>query len=328
LFHVVRDRVSGLAGVESVSLTSRLPATNRGGSSTLEIEGYEPAEGTGRAEVIFALVDPGYFDTMRIPLLHGRVFSGTDRLESERVAIINEAFAKRYWGIPDVVGRRYRHEGAPDSWVRIIGVGGDAKVRTPDENPTPMFFRPLAQGQGAARLFVVARTQGDPAAIVQNMRQELRTLDANVPVYQAGTMNDHVGTSLAMPRTAAVVIGLFGALALLLTSLGLYAVVAFAVARRTTEMGIRMALGANGGRVVLLMMKETMAVVGAGLVVGIGLAALAAPVLETMLFGVTASDPATFFGMGLVLVSVALVAAYLPARRAAQTDPVRTLRFE
>jgi predicted lysophospholipase L1 biosynthesis ABC-type transport system permease subunit len=244
------------------------------------------------------------------------------------VALVNEAFGMTFWGTSDAVGRRYRHQGYPDSWVRIVGVVGDAKVQSPDEPPTPIFLRPLSQGAGATRRFVVARTAGDPAAAVGMMRAELRDIDAEVPVYEAGTMEDHVAAALALPRAAAGMLGLFGALALLLASLGLYAVVAFAVSRRTAEIGIRIALGASGGDVIAMLLREMMAVVGVGVIIGLGLSLLAAPVLESILFNVRASDPLTLAGVAACLALVAALAAYLPARRAAGTDPMRALRFE
>jgi predicted permease len=328
MFQSLRERVSGLPGVEQVALATRLPVSPRGGSSTLEIEGYDPPTGTGHVEVIFAYADTDYFETLRIPMRHGRTFTSTDRVGTERVAVVNEAFARNFWGTSDAVGRRYRHQGYPDSWVRIVGVVADAKVRTPDEPPTPMFYRPLAQNTGAPRLFVVARTADDPARTVGMMRQELRTIDADVPVYQAGTMDDHVSAALAAPRTAAGMLGLFGGLALLLASMGLYAVVAFAVSRRTTEIGIRMALGASDSSVVATIAKDTLLVVGAGIVLGLALSFIAAPVLESLLFNVPTTDPITLVAVAVFMVLVAAIAAYLPARHAAHTDPMRALRFE
>jgi predicted permease len=327
LFLELRDRIAGHPSIEGATLTTRLPVTPGGGSSTLEIEGYEPPTGTGHVEVTYAYIDPDYFGVLRVPLLEGRGFAESDGAETERVAVINEAFATSFWGTSDVVGRRYRHQGYPDSWVRIVGVAGNAKVGTPDEAPTPIFFRPLAQGSGASRLYLVARAAEAPAAAVGMMRTELREIDAEVPVYQAGTMDDHVSAALALPRAAAGMLGLFGGLALLLASLGLYAVVSFAVSRRTTEIGIRIALGANGGTVVGMLVKEMMVVVGAGVLLGLGLSFLAAPVLESLLFNVPTNDPATFAGVAVFLVLVAALAAYLPARRAANTDPMKALRF-
>jgi ABC-type antimicrobial peptide transport system permease subunit len=202
----------------------------------------------------------------------------------------------------------------------VIGVVGDFKVRTPDELPTPMFFRPLAQNQGAGRLYLVARTAADPKETVAMMRRELRVLDADVPVYQAGTMRDHVSRALAVPRAVASMLAVFGGLALLLASLGLYAVVTFVVSRRSAEMGIRIALGASGGRVFGMIVKEMMAVVGIGVALGLGLSWLATPVLESLLFNIAPTDPLTFALVAALLALVALAAIWLPARRAARAD--------
>ena len=328
LFDDLKRRVSGLPGVEAVTFTTRLPVTPSGGSSTLEIEGYNPPTGTGSVEVIFAYVDPDYREALEIPLLHGRDFTPDDRLETERVALVNEAFARRCWGTSDAVGRRYRHQGYPESWVRIVGVVGNVRVRTPAEAPTPMFYRPLGQSSGTPRLALLARVTGDPGATVRMMRRELRGLNADIPVYQAGKMEDHLAAAMALPRAAAGMLGLFGGLALLLASMGLYAVVAFAVARRTGEIGIRIALGASGGKVVGMVIKETMMVVAFGVAVGLALTLLATPVLKSILFNVAPSDPTTLAAVAALLVLVTLVATWLPARRAAASDPMAALRKE
>jgi macrolide transport system ATP-binding/permease protein len=328
IFTELRRRVEGLPGVEAVGMTTRLPTSASGGSSTLEIEDYQPVTGTGEVEVIYGYIDTEYLDTFKMPVLYGRGFAESDRSDSERVALINEAFALRYFGSSDAVGRRYRHQGIPDSWVRVVGVVGDFKVRTPAELPTPMFFRPLAQYSGTPRLYLVARTAGDPSETVGMMRRELRAIDSDVPVYQAGTMSDHISQALALPRAAAGMLGVFGGLALLLASLGLYAVVAFVVSRRSAEMGIRIALGASGGSVFGLVVREMMVVVGIGVVIGLGLSWLATPILESLLFNIVPSDPLTFAIVAVLLAVVALLATWLPARRAARVDPMSALRFE
>ena len=328
IFTELRRRIEGLPGVEAVGMTTRLPTSASGGSSTLEIEDYQPASGTGEVEVIYGYVDAEYLNTFQIPMLFGRGFEESDRIDTERVALVNEAFAQRYFGTRDAVGRRYRHQGHPDSWVRVVGIVRDFKVRTPSELPTPIFFRPLAQYPGTPRLFLVARTAGDASETVGMMRRELRTIDSDVPVYQAGTMSNHVAQALALPRAAAGMLAVFGALALLLASLGLYAVVAFVVSRRSAEMGIRIALGASGGMVFGMVVREMMVVVGVGVLVGLGLSFLATPVLESMLFNIAPSDPLTFGTVAALLALVALLATWLPARRAARVDPMTALRFE
>jgi macrolide transport system ATP-binding/permease protein len=321
VFAELRRQVEGLPGVEAVGMTTRLPTSASGGSSTLEIEDYQPATGTGEVEVIYGYIDPDYLRTFQVPMLYGRGFAESDRIDTESVALINEAFALRYFGTADAVGRRYRHQGYPDSWVRVVGIVGDFKVRTPEEQPTPMFFRPLAQYSGIPRLYLVARTAGDPSETVAMMRRELRLIDNDVPVYQAGTMEDHLAQAVALHRAAASMLGIFGGLALLLASMGLYAVVAFVVSRRSAEMAIRIALGASGGMVFWMIVKEMMAVVGVGVVLGLGLSWFAAPVLESLLFNIAPTDPLTFALVAALLALVALVATWLPARRAARADP-------
>ena len=328
IFTELRRRVEGLPGVEAVGMTTRLPTSASGGSSTLEIEDYQPVSGTGEVEVIYGFIDPEYLGTFQIPVLFGRRFEDSDLSGTESVALVNEEFASRYFGTTDAVGRRYRHQGYPDSWVRIVGVVGDFKVQSPDEQPTPMFFRPLAQYPGTPRVYLVARTAADPSETVGMMRSELRSLDNDVPVYQAGTMSDHVAQSLALPRAAAGMLAVFGGLALLLASLGLYAVVAFVVSRRSAEMGIRIALGASGGSVFGMIVREMMTIVGIGVAMGLGLAWLAMPVLESLLFNIAPSDPLTFAIVAALLGGVALFATWLPARRAARVDPMSALRFE
>jgi len=328
VFSELSDRVEGLPGVEAVGLTSRLPTTESGGSSTLEVEGYQPANGTGSVEVIYAYATPNLFRALGIPVLFGRGFDDADQTSTERVALVNETFARRFYGAADAVGRRYRHQGNPNSWVQIVGVVRDFKVRSPSETPTPMFFRPLTQSQGWSRLYVVARTAGDAAGAVGMMRQELRSIDADVPVYQAGTMTDHISHALAIPRAAASMLAVFGALALMLASLGLYAVVAFVVSQRSTEMGIRVALGASGSRVFAMVVREMMTVVGIGAIVGLGLSFVSAPVLESQLFNVGPTDPTTLALVVGLLLLVAFVATCLPALRAARADPMSAMRTE
>jgi predicted permease len=328
IFTELRRRVGGLPGVQAVGMTTRLPTSAFGGSSTLEIEDYLPVTGTGEVEVIYGFIDPDFFGTYQVPVLHGRNFTESDRDGSERVALINETFARRYFGTSDAVGRRYRHQGYPDSWVNVVGVVNDFKVRSPDEPPTPMFFRPLAQYPGVSRLYLVARTAGDPSETVAMMRRELRSIDSDVPVHQAGTMADHVSQALALPRAAAGMLGVFGGLALLLASLGLYAVVAFVVSRRSAEMGIRIALGASGGRVFGMVVREMMVVVGIGVVMGLALSQLATPLLESVLFDIAPSDPLTLATVAVLLGLVTLFATWLPARRAARVDPMCAMRAE
>ncbi len=325
-FDELKREVQALPGVESVTRTSRLPVSPRGGSSTLTIEGYEPAVGTGAAEVIFSFIEPDYFRALGMPLRHGRAFSDQDRVETEAVTIVNRAFAERYLGTSDAVGRHCSFQSAPDSRVAIVGVVENSKIRSPQEAATPIFYRPLTQSGSPSRLYLVARSALDPSEVSGLMREALFALDPDVPIYQLGSMQDHVSQSLEVPRSAAKFLIVFGMLALLLAGLGLYSVVAFLAAQKRAEMGIRMALGATRSGVIFLFMRRTMAVVGVGLLLGLGLAAALTPGLRSLLFDVTAIDPLTYAIVTLLMVSIAALATYLPARRAARVDPLRSIR--
>ena len=318
------ERARGLPGVESASLATVLPLTPRGTTSTV-IEGYEPPSGLGSVEVPFSIVDEDYFETMGIPVLLGRPFSNADNAGGERVVVISEAMANRYWsdGLP--IGRRLRSEGSPDNWVRVIGVVGDSTVRDLTEDPTPLMYRPWAQS-GPSSGVVFVRTAADPASTIGMLRAELRSIDAEIPVLRASTMGSHLSDSLSLPRLAVRFIGGFGFVALVLASLGLYGIVSFAVGRRRVEVGVRMALGAQSGQVIWLVLREVAGLVVVGVVLGAVLSAAATAGLGGILFDVSPTDPLTFLLVSAVMLAVALGAAMIPALRAAKADPVLALR--
>lgn len=320
----LRTRIEALPGVARAAAATRLPA-QRTGTTTTVVEGYEPPNGTGAVELVFASVTPEYFETMGLPLLEGRGFTATDIGGAENVVVITEAAARTFWNGVDPVGRRLRSQSQPDFYRTVIGVVGNAPVNSLSESARPMFYSPIAQtGVGAA--YVVARTDGDANAVLRAMRDEVRTVRASLPVLSQGTLASHFDNAMAGPRFAARMMGAVSLLAMLLAGLGTYAVVAFGVARRSAELGIRMALGANRGRVIRMVIRETAATVIIGLFVGMIIAAVVAPRLASVLFGVAPLDPLTFAGSALLLLAVAGLAAYLPARRAAGADPVRSLR--
>jgi len=326
---VVRDellrRVEDLPGVSRAAIASRLPAQDFASSTTV-VEGYDPPSGTDATELPFAVVSEGYFRTMGIPLVAGRTFAEEDRAESPLVVLVTETGARRFWS-GDAVGRRIRPQGAEDAWRRVVGVVGDVTVEDLQEPPTPLFYY-FAEQLPLSRFFVVARTAGDPAALVGPLREELRAVRASLPITELGTMESHLGQSLSGPRTAAALVGVFSVLAVLLASLGIYAVVSFTVARRSSEMGIRVALGADPGQVVGMVVAESMTSVAVGLLVGVGLALVAVRGLERVLYQVGALDPATFAAGTAGLLAVAALASWIPARRAARSDPVEVLRAQ
>jgi hypothetical protein len=297
----------------------------RGGSSTLVIDEHTRRTGSETAEVDAAVVDAGYFQTLGVPLRHGRYFTPADAESDEAVAIVGEAMARRYWGRPNVVGERYRHQGSADSWVRIVGVVGDVKVTSPGEPPTPIFYRTVPPGR-FSRLYILARTAGPPEAAASAMPQLFRKQYPGVPVLETGTMASHGARSITLQTTVAVTVGVLSLVALLLAAIGLYGVVAASVARRTAEIGIRMALGASPGQVVGMLVREVMVLVGAGAALGLAASLLLAPGLRTLVFETRQQDPLAIVGVTGLLATVALLAAWLPARAAAGAGPLAAMR--
>ena len=324
----LRDRVAGISGVEGAALTTRAPVTRFGPSTSLVLDEHaSPApDGSRTAEVRFASITPGYFNVLGITLVHGRDFAEADSATGAPVAIVSRAMGQRFWGTSDVLGRRYRHEGS-QVWITIVGVVGDVPIQALGERPAAFVYRPAAQRRSPMAVLIV-RTAGDPAAVLPQVRQELRALNARAPVLQAATMSDYVARSLALQRVVGTVIGWAAALAVVLACLGVYSVVAFTVARRRTEMGLRMALGATGRQVTTLVLSEMSRLVAAGVVAGIAAAALVSRILSGLLIGISPLDVPTFAAAAMVVAASALLTTWIPARRAAAANPAVELRAE
>jgi predicted permease len=321
----LRGRIEALPGIERAAVTSRLPAMQQG-STTTEVEDYEPGAGTNAVEMPFAIVGDEYLETMGIPIVAGRGFSPDDVPGPGVAILINETAARRYWGSPDAaLGRHMRAQGA-DAWTRtVVGVVADVPVNALGEAPSPLMYFTTRQ-RPVTPSYLVARSEGDPETILAAMRRDVAAWRPAVTVNGQGTLVSHLGSGLAMPRFAARAMGAFSLLALVLAGLGVYTVVSFAVARRTAELGIRIALGAERSGVVWMVVREVARVVVVGLVLGVAAAAIAAPRFGGMLHGVDALDPTTFAIAVALLLAVAWAAAYIPARRAALADPVQALR--
>jgi predicted permease len=324
-------RVTGLPGVESASLAQMTPLGDDLLTRRTAIEGYEPQEGENMS-FYYNVVAPRYFETLRTPLASGRDFTPQDRAGAPQVVIINETVAGRYWPNEDAVGKRlifgnYRGSPIPLQNLEVVGVVKDSKYLELTEQARRMMYLPLAQSyRPGMRLHV--RTSQDPTGIVAAIRGEVQKLDAGIPVFNIKTLREQKSSSLYTARLAAMLLSLFGGLALLLASIGLYGVMAYVVGRRRREIGIRLALGAQQRDVFGLMIKEGMSLVAVGVVLGLGAAIAATRVLSTFLYGVEAIDVGTFIGVALLLGVVAMFANYLPARRAARTDPIQALRAE
>jgi predicted permease len=319
-------RMAALPGVQSVVRTAQLPLGRRG-TNTLVIDEYVSPTGTNTAEVPGTFVSTNYFEALGIPILQGRAFLPQDTRDAPAVAVVSQAMARRYWGTTDVIGRRFRFDGAPNSWVEIVGVVGDVKVYSLTENPRPLYYRSLDQ-QGSPVMSFMVRTAGDPKDIVGTLSRVVREVGPALPILQASTLDDYLDQQLLLPRLGAGVLSGFSLTALVLAALGLYAVVAFAVGERAREVGIRMALGARAPHVIWMILRSVMLTVAVGLVIGIVLAVGAAQGMTGILYDVSPADPTTLALVTVVLAFVAAVAALVPARRASHVDPLVVLRYQ
>jgi putative ABC transport system permease protein len=283
-------------------------------------------------EVHFNVVGPGYFETMRIPIFRGRSFTGQDRQGAPGVVIVNEAFAQRYWSGQDPIGKRLslgwaQEGGQPIYPLEVIGVAKDGKYVTLGEDPRPFVYYPHRQNYEAA-MTVLVRTTGDPKTLVEAVRNEVRALDPHLPTFDVKTLTEHMGITLLPVRLAATLLGIFGFLALLLAAVGIYGVVSYSVSQRTHEIGIRMALGARAWDVLRLVIAQGLSLTLIGVAIGLAAAFGATRFLTFLLYGISPTDPLTFVGLSALLAAVALLACYIPARRAMKVDPMVALRYE
>jgi predicted permease len=321
------ERIRALPEVASAALATRLPVTLDLSMSGIYIEGHQQSPDDQPYVVDHTYVGPGYFATFGIQLLQGRDFDNRDTDDSPQVAVINETMARTYWPGEDPVGKRFHADGLDGPPIEIVGVCRDYNVRTIGEEPRPYIHWALSQTYHSTSRLVV-RTNGDPSAMVGHLRQEMLAMEPDLVFIEADTMPMLIEVTLLPVRMGAVLIGLFGILGMILASVGLYGVIAYSVSRRTHEMGLRIALGAETGDVLKLVLQQGMVVVGVGIVLGLAGAAAVSRVLSSVLYGVSAVDPVSFGAAVAVLVSVAALANYIPAKRATRVDPVIALRYE
>jgi predicted permease len=328
-FKQVREEIAAEPGIASVSMADVPLMTNSDMSHTVSVVGYEAKEGENM-NPNFNEVGPGFFSTLGIPLLAGRDFDDTDRIGSHRVAMVNESFARYFFGDKDAVGGHFvenRFKGTPDSDTEIVGVVKDTRAGSLREEQRRFVYVPYTQERGVGEMTFYARTTLDPPALAPRLRAIVRSVDPTLPVTSLKTMSAQIGESLFVERLVAVLSAAFGLLATLLAAVGLYGVMSYAVSLRTREIGIRVALGADRKTVLMMVLKEVavLAVVGVaiGLPSGYGLGRL----VEAQLFGLTARDPFTFALATVTLLATAFVAGYLPALRATRVQPMEALRL-
>jgi len=318
----LRDRVAGLPGVEDATVAGSHPL-DAGFTSSISVVGRE-AEARSWPEPAIRQVDAHYFAALRVPLVRGRAFAASDDATASAVAIVNQAAVGRFFPAGAALGQRIRLWGAERT---IVGVVADEHFHGLDQPTPPAVYLPLAQAPTSGGSLLV-RTRLDPASLVPGVRGVARELDPGLPLFGVEQLTETLSHTLEQRRFTMLVLGAFAALALLLAAVGVHGVLSYTVAQRTRELGIRLALGAEPRSVEALVLGQGAGLIGAGLALGLGLALIITRFMQSLLYGVAAGDPATFVAVALALGAVALVACWLPARRAAKVDPIVALRSE
>jgi len=330
-YRQLTERVQALPGVKSATISSYIPLTLNYNSRDIFIEGQPAERGENVPTSMNASAGPRYFETMRTPLLQGREFTDQDQPKSEPVAVVNEAFVKRL--MPNVsssaeaVGKRFAFGSVRGPYMRIVGVVQTGKYFNIAEDPRPFVWTPMSQDYQSNGILTV-RTDGNPDALLGAVRKQVQTIDPNLPLYDVKTLTEHMRFALFPPRIAATVLGVFGLVALLLSAIGIYGITSYTVAQRTHELGIRLALGAQRSDVLKLVLRHGFKLTMIGAALGLGGAYLATRAITSVLYGVSATDPFTFVFVSSLLIGVALVASYVPSRRATKVDPLIALRSE
>ena len=321
------EKLAALPGVESASMAFPLPLDAYSSSTRLFPEGYVRRSESDTPEAFLTSAGPGYFETIGTPLRAGRGFTERDNETAPRVAVINETMARRFWPGQSAIGKRFRAGSERNPWTEVVGVARDGKYITLGEEPLPYVYFPMAQS-GSGRVTLLMRTPGDPGAVLAGARLAIRKLDSTLPVYGLKSMEQFLERSTEAPATIAALSAGFGTLALVLAAAGIYGLMHYNVARRTREIGIRMAIGAGRPSVVGLVVWSGMRLAMIGLAIGAVAAAAVSGLLSGLLYGVHPRDPATFVLILGLLAAVALAASLIPARRASRVDPVTALRWE
>ena len=333
-FDRLRQGIAALPGVEAVGGNEALPMSNANWTRSFQVEGYQPPANTSGPWGDFRVATPGYFETMGIPLKRGRTFDETDQAGGRRVAVVDEVLAKKYWPGQDPIGKRVGFQSRGDSvaWLDIVGVVGHVMQNSPTDDEHTQLYQVFSQAP-FTQVGLAVRTRGDPLSLVPAIRRLVLSIDPQQPIFDVKPMEERVSGSSAQPRFLSLLLGLFAGLAATLAAVGIYGVMSYTVAQQTRELGIRLALGAESGSVLRLVLNRGLVLAGLG--IGIGVAGayalarvVASKVLEKTLYQTSAADPAVFVVVALGLVAVAFAATWVPARRAMRVDPVVALRAE
>jgi macrolide transport system ATP-binding/permease protein len=326
VYRQLTDRIRAVPGVQSVGLVERLPLTLMINITHCAPQGKDSGPIEQWPQLDRGGVGPGYFSTMRIPIVAGREFTETDNAKSAPVVVVNQTLAKEFWPGKDPIGQRVKFE-MEGEYFEVVGVARDGKYRLLGESPRPFIYQAVQQG-GNPDLILLARVTGDPRSVYAAIREAVRRIDPKIPFMQFEPLEDRTSLSLLPSRVCAALFSLLGLVGLVLASAGLYGVISYTASQRTHEIGIRMALGAKSIEVLRLVLRQGLVLTLAGVAVGLAGALAGTRVLSVMLYGVTARDPLTFTAVIILLASVALAACWIPARRAMRVDPMVALRHE
>jgi predicted permease len=327
-FKELLRRVQALPGVESSSVAAFGPLSHNPVVAQLQIEGYAPPTGEAPPAVFYNFVSSGFFETLRIPILQGRSFAESDDQRAPSVAVISQIAAARYWPGGDPIGRKFQVMAWPGRWFEIVGIAKDGKHTLVSDQEQPYFFLPHEQNYASTQTLRVRSALPSPVLIAE-VRETITALAPELPVTGVETMVAQLENGAFAPfRLGAVCAAALGLIGLALALVGLYAVVSYTAVRRTREIGIRMALGAQTTSIRVLIVRQGVILAGIGLAAGVVLSLATAPIVRRFLLGVSATDPLTFVGVAVLLSLVTLAACYLPVRRAMRIDPATALREE
>ena len=327
-YRQLRDRSAALPGIRQVALSNVIPFAPNQHEESVAPEGYQFTKGREKAGLFANIVDEHYFDTIGTHILRGRAFTAADTAGAPHVAIVNEEFARTYWPKQDALGKRIRLPEHDNDWAVVVGIAATGKYLFIAEGPTPFLYLPYAQYPRMS-MSLIAETNGDPAPSIGQIREVVHSLDANLPIYNTRTFSSYFEKrAMAAPKLILQLVGSMGGIGLAIALVGLYGLIAYTVSRRTREIGIRVAIGASGGSVLRMVLRQGMILAGSGLVVGIALSVLVGKGLAAGLAGLGSPSLVTYVAVPVSLVLVTMLACFVPAWRASRIDPLVALRYE